>query len=376
MAGGVQDPKVKDLKARAMFEAFGYLNYDAVALGEMDLAFGVPFLREMQEKHSVPFICANAYEAGSDTRLFEPYRVVEKNGLRVAFLGIVTPERHVIAAVEADLLGAKVDLRDPTEEIARLLPEVRKASDVVVLLSHAGIETSEFLAKDVKVDVVIVGHYPAIENDPRKIGDVVICMAGTKSDRFGTLDATLRPGGGIDTFEGDAVRLMKTGPEVPEITALFEETDKAEKEISRQRTLTDQRENETKNLQTQTAKAHERGGILGVESCKSCHTPTYDSWLKTPHAEAFAALAEADAWDNPECVGCHVTGLSDKHHVADANIAPELWNVQCEECHGSGLDHARDGTYVTAGETTCRKCHDPSNSPEFDYELYKSYGVH
>ena len=58
------------------------------------------------------------------------------------------------------------------------------------------------------------------------------------------------------------------------------------------------------------------------------------------------------------------------------NVPPEVWNVQCEECHGPGLQHARDGTYRGAGEATCRKCHDPDNSPEFDYELYSSYGVH
>jgi DnaJ-class molecular chaperone len=98
--------------------------------------------------------------------------------------------------------------------------------------------------------------------------------------------------------------------------------------------------------------------------------------MATPHATAFATLAEADAWDNPDCIGCHVTGVSDKHYVSDVNIPPEVWNVQCEECHGSGLLHARDGTYLASGEATCRKCHDSENSPEFDYELYKSYGVH
>jgi 2',3'-cyclic-nucleotide 2'-phosphodiesterase (5'-nucleotidase family) len=372
-----REPKIAAMKANGIFEALGLMKYDAIALGETDFAAGVDLLRQVKQKHSLPLICANAYVKGKDERFFDPYVISEKNGVRVAFIGVISPERHIVSQVDSELLANKVEFRDPSEEIAKVLPEIEPKSDVVVLLSHTGIETAEFLAKDLKgIDALIVGHFPAIENDPRKIGDTIFAMAGSKSDRFGTLDLTLKADGTVEKFEGDAIRLLKTGPEVPEVAALAEQLDKQEKEINRERQLAMQRESDTKRLQAQSDKVHSAGGYLGAESCKSCHQPTYDAWLKTPHAEAFAALAEQDAWDDPECVGCHVTGITDKHHVADANVSPERWNVQCEECHGSGLAHARDGSYVTAGEATCLKCHDTQNSPEFEFKLYSSYGIH
>ncbi|MCA9752874.1 MAG: hypothetical protein KC591_11835 [Gemmatimonadetes bacterium] len=362
-------------KAKYMSQALGLMDYDAIALGEKDLAFGTDLLQGYADEYSLPFVCANAVDPDGKP-LFEPYRIVERDGVKVAIMGLVSPERHIIAQVESELLGKKIRIDDPSEVALKYLPQMREAADVLVLLSHTGIETSEFLSEDLGFDVVIVGHYPAVAAAPEKVGNAIFCQAGAKSDRFGTLDLTLNDANEIEKFSGDAVRLLLKGPQNDEIHELGQELDRIEKEERREAQLASQREREKVQQEKAVATIHDRNGIFGAESCRSCHQPVYDSWLATPHATAFATLAEADAWDNPDCIGCHVTGAADKHHVMDVNIAPEIWNVQCEECHGSGLQHARDGSYLGAGEATCRKCHDPDNSPEFDYELYKSYGVH
>jgi hypothetical protein len=278
--------------------------------------------------------------------------------------------------VESELTDKKIRLLDPTEAVLRYLPEVRAKSDAVVLLAHTGIETAQFLAKDLPVDAVIVGHFPAILEKPEQHGRAVVGMAGSKSDRFGTLELTLAPGGGVASFDGSAVRLLKDGPMVGEIHTLFEELETRQKEQRRERQLAAQRQRESQIRDEKARAIHERGGVFGAESCQSCHQPQYDAWRQTPHATAFATLAEADAWDDPECIGCHVTGAIDKQHVENVNLPPEVWNVQCEECHGLATEHARDGSFRTQGETTCVECHDAENSPDFEYELYRSYGVH
>jgi nitrate/TMAO reductase-like tetraheme cytochrome c subunit len=201
-------------------------------------------------------------------------------------------------------------------------------------------------------------------------------MAGARSDRFGTLDLTIGKNGKVTDFSGDAIRLLQAGPQVAEVQMLFEELDRKQRDMRREKQIADQRARDSQVREEKEVSVFHRGGVLGAESCRTCHTPQYDSWIQTPHATAFATLAEADSWDDPKCIGCHVTGVADKHFVNDVNVAPEIWNVQCEECHGLGFQHARDGSYVGLGEATCRKCHDADNSPEFEYELYSSYGVH
>ena len=364
------------LQAGFFVRALGLMNYDAIGLGEKDFAYGPDYLREAAKTHKLKLVCANAMDDRTKKLIFDPYVVTEKAGVKVGFLAVVSPERHVIAPVESDLLEKKVSFDDPSEAVRKYLPELRKKSDLVVLLAHTGIETAEFLAKDLDVDVVIVGHYPAILNTPEREGNKVIAMAGAKSERYGTLDLTLGADGKISEATGTAELVMLKGPAVSEIDTIFQEMDKKQKDMRRDRQLADQRARDTLKQQELAAAVHGRGGIMGAESCKSCHQAEYDAWLQTPHATAFATLAEADAWDDPECVGCHVTGVADKHHIGDPNISPDVWNVQCEECHGAASEHARDGTYLGSGESTCKRCHDAQNSPNFDYELYKSYGIH
>jgi hypothetical protein len=357
--------------------AFHLLQYDAIGLGEKDLSFGPDYLKAQAEALSLPFVSTNVYDKASGKPLFDPWIVKEREGLRVAFLSVISPERHLVAQVESELLEFGMEVRDPTVAVQEVLPEVRKHADVVVLLSHAGIETSKFLAEDLDVDVVIVGHFPAVQNDPEKVGGAVYAMAGGQTDRFGTLELTLSADRSeIVAFDGDAIRVLKDGPTHGELAALELEWDQAVQAARRETQLAAQRARDAEMREKSASEVHARGGVLGAESCKSCHQTTYDAWMGTPHATAFARLAEADAWDNPDCIGCHVTGVVEKHYVADVNVNPEVWNVQCEECHGSGLQHARDGSYVTQGEATCRKCHDPENSPEFDFEIYSSYGIH
>ena len=79
-------------------------------------------------------------------------------------------------------------------------------------------------------------------------------------------------------------------------------------------------------------------------TCGNCHVLHQEDWSKTHHADAFATLADnPDA--RPECYSCHT--VSDH---GNAVAGPAGWDrvqdtvyhdVQCENCHGPGLDHVR-----------------------------------
>jgi YVTN family beta-propeller protein len=129
--------------------------------------------------------------------------------------------------------------------------------------------------------------------------------------------------------------------------------------------------------------------FVGAEVCGECHSSTQrdqlDSWYRSPHARAYAALAMPEAAEiarisginespfaNPVCLGCHATAsdveawqLDPTFHIEDG--------VQCERCHGPGRSYmaaqvmfdpeaAKAAGLLKPDRRTCMVCHKEKGS--------------
>ena len=119
-------------------------------------------------------------------------------------------------------------------------------------------------------------------------------------------------------------------------------------------------------------------GFVGGERCASCHAEAAKSWRASGHAHALATLERVGHQRDPDCVPCHVVGLSKggaeptMAYVSRA-ATPRLADVGCESCHGAGAAHAASpwkSPLPKVGEKACLPCHTPENSPEFDFATY------
>jgi predicted CXXCH cytochrome family protein len=109
--------------------------------------------------------------------------------------------------------------------------------------------------------------------------------------------------------------------------------------------------------------------------CSSCHPAKASEWQTTGHAVAWDSLQSSGAAE-ASCEGCHsVSQLGnaiDNATAAGYELVPDgvYQDVQCESCHGPGLDHVSDPrgvrplAAISAGSTLntgCGDCHrDPS----------------
>lgn len=117
---------------------------------------------------------------------------------------------------------------------------------------------------------------------------------------------------------------------------------------------------------------------VSAGGCTGCHDSYVAAWAATPsHPQAWQALVSRGQTDNPECIGCHSTGWGQPGGNASADaVAMRTWkSVQCEACHGPLSAHRADphnNRTRPVTEATCTSCHDPANSPQFDYASYRS----
>lgn len=113
--------------------------------------------------------------------------------------------------------------------------------------------------------------------------------------------------------------------------------------------------------------------FAGSAKCGSCHRSAEKVWQSSGHAHALLTLERDGHGKNPECVPCHVVGLTKTTGFKSRSLTPNLANVGCESCHGAGAAHAANPWKVRlpkVGKPSCLPCHTLDNSPNFEFSRY------
>jgi len=117
----------------------------------------------------------------------------------------------------------------------------------------------------------------------------------------------------------------------------------------------------------------DQGKFVGSATCIKCHAEAGKVWQHSKHAGALATLEHEGHDRDPDCVPCHVVGLSSVNGFKSRLQTPALAFVGCESCHGPGADHSglpKQFKLPKVGAKTCQPCHRPENSPNFDFKTY------
>ena len=109
--------------------------------------------------------------------------------------------------------------------------------------------------------------------------------------------------------------------------------------------------------------------------CGNCHVDPQNHWVNTAHADAWVTL-EANPGRQAFCEGCHTVSTEGNQAEGDGGWPvtqdERYQDVQCESCHGPGLDHVRNpgatqplaSLGVTIGASTgCGECHSGVHHP-------------
>jgi 2',3'-cyclic-nucleotide 2'-phosphodiesterase (5'-nucleotidase family) len=205
--------------AAELLEVYGELGYDAIAVGDHEVALGGARLAALAARSP---LLAHNLSLRSDLDPPPPLSaaplIVEKSWGRIAIVALIDPS--VLARYPPAILDS---IRIASPEAAARLMLARLAADPTVLrvlLFHGPWEAADRLARAVAgFHLIVVGHDGAL-HEPLRIRGAVLVSPGEEGNRLGMLElAIARTAGGRPRLAGlaNTVRLFsyRTDPDDP-----------------------------------------------------------------------------------------------------------------------------------------------------------------
>lgn len=170
-------------------EMMNYMKFDAGNMGNHDVETGHAVFDRWIQACNFPILGANIIDTSSDKPYLPPYKVLERDGVKIVILGMITP---AIPVWLSENLWKGLRFDDMEETAAKWMKIIREKEkpDLVIGLFHAGQEASKMsgkynenaslnVAKNIPgFDIVLMGHDHA--NECKKIkniaGDSVLVM--------------------------------------------------------------------------------------------------------------------------------------------------------------------------------------------------------
>ena len=181
-----------EYKGFSTIELMNFLSPDIVTLGNHEVDYGLAHLLFLERCAKFPIVNANMYIKSNHARLFEPYKILDVNGLKVMFIGIVTEE--VLASTRSEeIIGSFIDVWEAAKQVGVIVDNYKTTRvDLTVLLTHIGFEQDKLLAQLLDpnwgIDLIIGGHTHTLLEEPCIVNGVPIVQVGVGTDQIGRFD--------------------------------------------------------------------------------------------------------------------------------------------------------------------------------------------
>ena len=174
------------------------MGYDAVAIGNHDWLLGPKDLERLisHTQPKFPLLGANylfepLYQNTGKT--LRPYIETTRNGIRIAVLGLTTNELVYSWRAREGIIS------DPIKVAKEYVMDLRARNDVVIALTHLGVDKDKQLAAQVPLDLIVGGHSHTMLEDAIMINNpnghaVPIVQTGEHGNFVGNLLVNIEKG--------------------------------------------------------------------------------------------------------------------------------------------------------------------------------------
>ncbi len=132
---GVPESDLQD--AEPDFKGMRLIGYDAMALGNHEFDNSLQTLFKQRDWAKFPMLSANVYDKKTGKRLFKPYHIFNKQGIKIAVIGLTTEDTQKVGNPE---FISGIEFRDPKVEAKALIGEIKATEkpDLIFAVTHMG----------------------------------------------------------------------------------------------------------------------------------------------------------------------------------------------------------------------------------------------
>ncbi len=168
-----------------MIELMNRTGFDLCTVGNHEWDANIVNFQNDIERASFPFLCANVFIPDTVNLDIKPFVAFEHQGVKMAVVGMIELRADGIPGAHPNNLK-KVSFK----RAQKVLPDyqyLRNQNDVVILLSHCGLDDDMELAQaNPWLDAIIGGHSHTLIEHPSETNGVLITQSGSHL-RYATL---------------------------------------------------------------------------------------------------------------------------------------------------------------------------------------------
>jgi sulfur-oxidizing protein SoxB len=179
-------------RGQDMVDCMALLKPDAMT-GHWEFTYGEARVQELIKGLGFPFLALNVRDTEWNEPVFEPMKMFERGGVKIAVLGQAFPYTPV---ANPRWLMPKWTFGIREEDVRANVEKARKGSaQLVVLLSHNGFDVDRKLAARVQgIDVILTGHTHDAIPEAIKVGNTLLIASGSHGKFVSRLDLDVQNG--------------------------------------------------------------------------------------------------------------------------------------------------------------------------------------
>ncbi|MGD0590723.1 MAG: bifunctional UDP-sugar hydrolase/5'-nucleotidase [Bacteroidota bacterium] len=189
----------------ALFEMMNRIGYEAWTPGNHDFDISSANLYKLTNIAKFPTVSANIVDTANRFPVNnKEYVIIEKNGMKIGIIGLMSSDFYNLVNQNSSI---GIRILPPIETVQRLAELLDPQTDVLIALTHEGVDEDSVLAMNVHgLDIIVGGHSHTRLEQPKKVNNVLIVQTGSNCENLGVLDVTIEKHHVI-AYEGKLLQL-------------------------------------------------------------------------------------------------------------------------------------------------------------------------